>query len=136
MTPPSRPTPSSLRLVLVTETFPPEVNGVARTLGRWVEAFRSRGHVVEVIRPRQPGRGPAPGRGYGLSLPFYPEVRVGMAGPARVRRLLRRLRPDLIHVATEGLLGLSALLAGRRLGVPVASSFHTNFDQYLAHYVL
>jgi hypothetical protein len=41
-----------LRLLLVTETFPPEVNGVARTLGRWVAAFRERGHAVSVVRPR------------------------------------------------------------------------------------
>ena len=52
----------SLRLTLVTETFAPEVNGVARTLHRWVEAFRSRGHHVQIIRPRQPPEGRAPPR--------------------------------------------------------------------------
>jgi glycosyltransferase involved in cell wall biosynthesis len=124
----------SLRLVLVTETFPPEVNGVARTLGRWVEAFGQRGHHVAVIRPRQPGERPAGDRVYGLALPFYQQVRVGIAGPRRVGKLLRRLAPDLVHIATEGPLGLSALLAARWLGVPVASSFHTNFDHYAAHY--
>jgi glycosyltransferase involved in cell wall biosynthesis len=124
-----------LRLALVTETFPPEVNGVARTLGRWVEAFRSRGHTVEVIRPRQPHEGPRPGeRVHGMALPFYPQVRIGVAGPRRLRRLLRRLGPDLVHIATEGPLGWSALLAARTLGIPVASSFHTNFDHYAAHY--
>jgi glycosyltransferase involved in cell wall biosynthesis len=123
-----------VRLVLVTETFPPEVNGVARTLGRWVETFRARGHAVGVVRPRQPGETPAEGRMHGLPLPFYQQVRVGVAGPAKMRQLLRRLAPDLIHVATEGPLGLSALMAATWLGVPVASSFHTNFDHYAAHY--
>jgi glycosyltransferase involved in cell wall biosynthesis len=123
-----------LRLVLVTETFPPEVNGVARTLGRWVEAFRSRGHAVEVVRPRQPGEVPTPGLVYGMPLPFYRQVRLGVAGPFRLRRLLRRRAPDLVHVATEGPLGWSALVASRSLGVPVASSFHTNFDHYAGHY--
>src|SRR5262245_26917069 len=126
--------PRTLRLALVTETFPPEVNGVARTLERWVEAFRSRGHHVGVIRPRQPAERRGPGLVYGLALPFYQQVRLGIASPPRVRRLLGRLAPDLVHIATEGPLGFSALWAARRLGVPVASSFHTNFDHYAGHY--
>jgi glycosyltransferase involved in cell wall biosynthesis len=125
---------ATLRLLLVTETFPPEVNGVARTLGRWVEAFRARGHRVEVIRPRQPGEPPGRGLVYGMPLPFYPEVRVGVAGPAKVGELLRRAEPDLVHIATEGPLGLAALAAAWRRGVTVASSFHTNFDHYASHY--
>src|SRR5262245_42654932 len=124
----------SLRLVLVTETFPPEVNGVARTLGRWVRAFRERGHRVEVVRPRRHGEPADPLRVHGMALPFYQQVRVGVTGPARMRRLLGRLAPDLVHIATEGPLGFSALLAANWLGIPVASSFHTNFDHYAAHY--
>jgi glycosyltransferase involved in cell wall biosynthesis len=131
MAPPAR---RSLRLLLVTETFPPEVNGVARTLGRWVEAFRARGHQVAVLRPRQRGEAPGPRLVYGLSLPFYPQVRVGVAGPVQAGRLLSQERPDLVHIATEGPLGWSALVAARALGVPVASSFHTNFDHYAGHY--
>jgi glycosyltransferase involved in cell wall biosynthesis len=124
-----------MRLVLVTETFPPEVNGVARTLGRWVEAFRTRGHDVRVIRPRQPGERAGPGLVYGMPLPFYRQVRLGIAGPVRLAHLLGDPRlPDLVHIATEGPLGFSALLAARGLGVPVASSFHTNFDHYASHY--
>src|SRR5262245_34026335 len=125
-----------MNLVLVTETFPPEVNGVARTLGRWVSAFRERGHTVGVIHPRRPHEPPGPDRVYGMSLPFYQQVRLGVISPRRMRRLLRRHGPDLIHIATEGPLGFSALVAGRTLGVPVASSFHTNFDAYAGHYGL
>jgi glycosyltransferase involved in cell wall biosynthesis len=124
----------SLRLVLVTETFPPEVNGVARTLGRWVEAFRARGHSVRVIRPRQPGESPASDRVHGFPLPFYQQVRVGVAGPLRLGHLLSKPRPDLVHIATEGPLGWSALLAANWLGLRVASSFHTNYHHYAAHY--
>lgn len=123
-----------MRLMLVTETFPPEVNGVARTLGRWVESFRGRGHDVCVVRPRRRGEPPAEERVHGLSLPFYRQVRLGVAGPLKMRRLLRRHRPDLVHVATEGPLGFSALIAAGWLGVPVASSFHTNFDYYASAY--
>jgi glycosyltransferase involved in cell wall biosynthesis len=123
-----------LRLLLVTETFPPEVNGVARTLGRWVEAFRARGHAVAVIRPRQPGEKRAPLLVYGMPLPFYREVRIGVASPPRLCRLLAQYRPDLVHIATEGPLGFSALLAAGWFKLPIASSFHTNFDHYAGHY--
>jgi glycosyltransferase involved in cell wall biosynthesis len=133
--PPARPW-RPLRLLLVTETFPPEVNGVARTLGRWVEAFRARGHTVAVVRPRQRGQPPVPGQVYGLPLPFYPGLRFGVASPLRLRRLFAAYAPDVVHVATEGPLGWASLLAAARLGAPVASSFHTNFDHYLRHYRL
>src|SRR5258708_4167059 len=86
------------RPVLGAETFPPEVNGVARTLARWVEAFRSRGHAVRVVRPRQPGETPAEDRIHGMALPFYQQVRFGVAGPLKMGQLLQRLAPDLIHV--------------------------------------
>ncbi|MGL4555833.1 MAG: glycosyltransferase family 4 protein [Gemmataceae bacterium] len=120
--------------MLVTETFPPEVNGVARTLGRWVETFRARGHAVTVVRPRQPGEPKELERVYGMALPFYRQVRLGVAGPLRLVRILRKHAPDVVHIATEGPLGLSALLSCLYLGVPVASSFHTNFDHYASHY--
>ena len=126
----------SLRLTLVTETFPPEVNGVARTLHRWVETFRRRGHHVQVIRPRQAAEGPLPERVLGLPLPCYPQVRFGVASPLRLRTILERSSPDLVHIATEGPLGWVALLAAGNLGLPVASSFHTNYDHYLNHYGL
>ncbi len=123
-----------MRLTLVTETFPPEVNGVARTLGRWVDAFRRRGHGIQVIRPRQPHERGSQERVSALPLPFYREVRLGLAAPGRLRRLLAESRPDLVHIATEGPLGLAALWAARRLRVPVVSSFHTHYDEYLRHY--
>src|SRR5262245_10781127 len=123
-----------LRLLLVTETFPPEVNGVARTLGRWVETFRDRGHTVRLIRPRQPSEPPLPEHVHGIALPFYSRVRLGVASPLRLRGLLDRYRPDLVHIATEGPLGAAALIAAAMLGLPIASSFHTNFDHYLNHY--
>ncbi len=126
----------SLRLTLVTETFPPEVNGVARTLQRWAEAFRARGHHVQIIRPRQPSEGRLPERVLGLPVPLYPQMRFGVASPVRLRKILEGSGPDLVHVATEGPLGLAALMAAGFLGLPVASSFHTNYDHYLNHYCL
>jgi glycosyltransferase involved in cell wall biosynthesis len=125
-----------MRLTLVTETFPPEINGVALTLGRWLDAFRARGHLVRVIRPRQPADAAAAEFVHGLPLPFYPGVRLGIVSPVRLRTILQRSAPDLIHVATEGPLGAAALMASAGMNVPLVSSFHTNFDHYLTHYGL
>jgi glycosyltransferase involved in cell wall biosynthesis len=126
----------TLRLALVTETFPPEVNGVARTLGRWVEAFRERGHEVLVLRPKQADERSRPELVQALPLPFYSKLRFGVTSPWRMRGLLQRYQPDLIHIATEGPLGWAVLFASQMLRLPVVSSFHTNFDQYLSHYGL
>lgn len=125
-----------MRLTLVTETFPPEVNGVAMTLGRWLAAFEARGYEVLVIRPRQPGETAAPNRVRGWSLPFYQEVRIGYVSAGQIQKILLDTATDLVHIATEGPLGWSALRAARNLGLPVASSFHTNFDYYAGHYHL
>jgi glycosyltransferase involved in cell wall biosynthesis len=123
-----------MRLTLVTETFPPEVNGVARTLGRWVETFQRRGHTIQVLRPRQPGESYRPDRFRSFRLPFYQEVRIGLATSTQVSELLWGFRTDLVHVATEGILGVAATRAALRLGLPLVTSYHTNYDHYLGHY--
>lgn len=130
-----------LRITLVSETFPPEINGVANTLGRLSEGLRLRGHQVQVVRPRQVGE-PA-----GLAddslllcrgwpLPGYPGLQWGEVSMHRLWRRWRRQRPDVLYIATEGPLGLSALRAARRLGIAVVSGFHTNFPQYSGQYGL
>ena len=129
----------ALDIAFVTETFPPEINGVAMTVGRLVDGLRGRGHRVRVIRPRQ-GKAdlgsehemPVPG----LPLPGYPGLRFGLPAGRRLARLWRENRPDLVHVVTEGPLGWSAVKVARQLGIPVTSSFHTNFDRYSVHYGL
>jgi glycosyltransferase involved in cell wall biosynthesis len=127
-----------LRVLIVTETWPPEVNGVALTVSGYREGLRSRGVEVHVLRPRQEHEGETPPAGdhlvAGLRLPRYPELRFGVAGSRRVRSLLEEIRPHALYIATEGPLGLVALQAARRLGVPVASGFHTNFDQFIRYY--
>jgi glycosyltransferase involved in cell wall biosynthesis len=125
-----------MRLTLVTETFPPEVNGVAKTLGRWVETFQARGHAVDVVRPSRPRERIAEDGAMGLSVPFYPQVRLGLALPWQLEQRYRRFQTELVHIATEGPLGLAALWAGGRRRLPIASSFHTNFDHYMTHYGL
>ncbi|MFK0311672.1 glycosyltransferase family 4 protein [Pseudomonas sp. NPDC090233] len=131
----------ALRITLVSETFPPEINGVANTLGRLCDGLRQRGHQVEIVRPRQAGDVPAADdpnvllcRGWGL--PGYPGLQWGEISMHKLLRRWRRQRPDVLYIATEGPLGLSALRAARRLGVSVVSGFHTNFPQYSGQYGL
>ena len=130
-----------LRIAMVTETYPPEVNGVARTVMEMVEGLRRRGHFIQLMRPRQrPGE-----QGFidgnlvewlcrGVAIPHYPQLKMGWATRAALVRAWSAARPDLVHIATEGPLGWSALAAARRLGIPVASDFHTNFQTYSRHY--
>jgi len=126
-----------LEIAFVTETFPPEVNGVAMTVGRLVHGMRERGHRVSVIRPRQ-GKADSGNEHElalpGLPLPGYPGLRFGLPAGRSLVRQWRLRRPDLVHVVTEGPLGWSAVNAARKLGIPVTSGFHTNFDRYSVHY--
>ncbi len=130
-----------MRLSLITETFPPEVNGVAMTLNRLVCGMVERGHEVSVVRPRQ-GSQDVPNGGVpyadvvvpGVPLPRYEGLRMGLPVYGRLTKMWRRERPDIVHIATEGPLGWAALAAAERLGLPIASSFHTNFHQYGKHY--
>ena len=131
----------ALRVAVVTETYPPEVNGVARTVGLMVGALLARGHEVQLVRPRQgaePDPSPDPALRErlvaGFAIPFYRHLQIGLASPSLLHREWSRWRPDLVHVVTEGPLGWAAVSAARRLAVPVCSDFHTNFHSYSRHY--
>ena len=130
-----------LRIALVTETWPPEVNGVAMTLKRMVDGLIRRGHGVQLIRPRQTRADTAMHSGpleevlsRGLKLPRYDGLKLGLPARSRLIREWSRQRPDLVHVATEGPLGWTAVTAANKLRIPVTSDFHTNFDHYSSHY--
>ena len=127
-----------MRVAIVTETYPPEVNGVALTVQNLERGLRSLGHEVGVIRPRQPGVAESDDDTSllvaGAGLPRYPGLRFGFPAGRRLLARWRAQRPDAIYVATEGPLGWSALNAARRLGIPVATGFHTRFDEYMSRY--
>lgn len=127
-----------MRYTLVTETYPPEVNGVALTVHGLEQGLRERGHQVELVRPRQPADGAAASEAAllvrGAALPRYPGLRFGLPATRALTRHWQTERPDAIYVATEGPLGWSALRAARRLGIPAATGFHTRFDDYVRSY--
>jgi glycosyltransferase involved in cell wall biosynthesis len=131
----------SLRIALVTETYPPEVNGVAVTLARVVEGLQDRNHDVQLVRPRQQSDAARQDdvRMHevlmrGLPIPRYPHLRMGVPSKWALVKLWAVQRPDIVHVATEGPLGWSALQAARYLHLPVSSDFRTNFHAYSRHY--
>ncbi|SDM55024.1 Glycosyltransferase involved in cell wall bisynthesis [Geoalkalibacter ferrihydriticus] len=131
-----------LKIALVTETYLPQINGVSKTLDRLVTHLQSQGDSVHLLIPRYRDNPPQAKPGLevtafgALSLPNYPEILLPFTRPGRVRRILRDIAPDVIHIATEGPLGWAALLAARKLGVPMISSYHTNFSQYMVSYRL
>lgn len=126
-----------MRYGIVTETYPPEVNGVALTVQGLEQGLRARGHAVDLVRPRQPTDGQAPMHTLlvrGAALPRYPGLKFGLPATRTLRKRWQAARPDAIYVATEGPLGWSALRAARQLGIPVATGFHTRFDAYVRDY--
>jgi glycosyltransferase involved in cell wall biosynthesis len=131
-----------LRVALVTETFAPEVNGVAMTLGKLVTGMQAKGHRVQVIRPNQVDEAAKTTWDRdellvrGLPIPGYGDMRFGFPSGHRLRKAWQACRPDVVHVATEGPLGWSAVATARAMGLPLTSSFHTNFDSYSQHYRL
>jgi glycosyltransferase involved in cell wall biosynthesis len=129
----------SLHVAVVTETWPPEVNGVALTVQNLLQGLRDSGHRVSLVRPR-PGTPETPMDGEmqvrSLPLPRYPGLRLGITGPAPLLERWQGDRPDALYVATEGPLGWAALSAAARLRLPAASGFHTRFDEYVTRYGL
>ena len=130
-----------MRVAMVTETYPPEINGVAMTMGRIVCGLQSRGHTVQLIRPRQnaddrPAEQPLFEEVLqrGVPIPRYDALKLGLPAKQALLRLWAKLRPDIVHVVTEGPLGWSALAAAAKLKLPVSTDFHTNFHSYSAHY--
>lgn len=124
-----------MKIEIVTDTFAPDVNGVAMTLGRLTEGLRRRGHSVNVIHTAgNPDGGES--RGRAIPLPGYKEVRVGLPMAGELRSRWGKKKPDAVYVATESPLGKSALETARALGIAVACGFHTNFHEYISRYKL
>jgi glycosyltransferase involved in cell wall biosynthesis len=131
-----------VHVAYVTETWPPEVNGVALTAQRTVDWLRARDHRVTLIRPRQQHEREGDEHTWlvpGLPLPMYRPLRFGLPVAGELRRRWNAdaaARPDVVHVATEGPLGASAIRAAREAGIPTTSDFRTNFHIYSRHYKL
>jgi len=128
-------------ICFVTETYPPEINGVASTLARLTRGLAARGHIVSMIRPYQRdvdsiATDPSVTLVRGLPLPGYNRLQFGLPAGGVLKRLWTEQRPDVVYVATEGPLGWSAVRTARRLNIAALSGFHTNYHSYSRHYRL
>ena len=135
------PDKPSLRMAVVTETYPPDINGVAHTISIVVTGLRERGHEITLIRPRrheEPVHSAMPDELLvrGAPIPMYKQLRMGLPALGSLRKLWTTNRPDLVHIATQGPLGWSAARAAHKLGIPVSSDFRTNFHAYSQLYGL
>ena len=129
---------AGLRLALFTDSYVPQLNGVALLLGRLVDAVRARGGRVRVYTTSDPGGAEAYDVRRWPSLAFwaYPEHRLALPTQPRVRRELRAWQPTLVHAASPFGMGLAARAAARALGVPFVTSYHTNWSAYSSFYRL
>ncbi|RTE07025.1 glycosyltransferase family 4 protein [Paenibacillus whitsoniae] len=127
-----------MRVALFTDTFLPDVNGVAKTLGRWTQFLEAKGVQIKVFAPaslhakdHDPFRVE---RFYSIPLLLYPECRLAIPNPLQLRKTLHAFQPTLVHCATPFNLGLFGLHHARKYKTPLVASYHTHFDQYLSHY--
>jgi glycosyltransferase involved in cell wall biosynthesis len=135
------PDKPSLRVAVVTETYPPDINGVAHTISIVVTGLRERGHEITLIRPRRQEEDSQHSKPdellvRGAPIPMYKQLRMGLPALGSLRKLWIARRPDLVHIATQGPLGWSAARAAHKLGIPVSSDFRTNFHAYSQLYGL
>jgi glycosyltransferase involved in cell wall biosynthesis len=111
-----------LRIVIVSDAAPPQVNGVVRTLQQLTQNLTAMGHEVTFITPDMFRTVP---------LPTYKEIRLALFPGAKIARIIREANPNAIHIATEGPLGLAARSFCLRKKIPFSTSFHTRFAEYL-----
>lgn len=131
-----------MRFAVISETYPPEINGVSLTIRSIVTSLSDLGHDVLLVRPKQSDHTPESHRGItevtttGFPLPWYKGLRFGVTTPGRMRRVMTAFRAEAVYVATEGPLGWAAVRAATRLGLPVLCGFHTHFEEYAGSYGL
>jgi glycosyltransferase involved in cell wall biosynthesis len=112
-----------MRILIATDAWHPQVNGVVRTLTMMAEAARDLGVEVSFLTPQSFRT---------MALPSYPELRIALPNPWRIAQMIEEARPDNIHIATEGPIGLLVRHYCRRRGLPFTTSFHTRFPDYVS----
>ncbi len=127
-----------MRLLVITDTYPPDINGVSRTLFTLANGLTARGHEVEIVTTQQASEPETLKRHVVRACPLigYPGLRFGLSTPGRMRALFETFKPDALYVATETPLGIASIWAARKMRLPVVSGFHTNFHTYLENYHL
>ncbi|HKS05708.1 MAG TPA: glycosyltransferase family 1 protein [Gemmatimonadaceae bacterium] len=143
-------TGSHLRILFCTDTYPPQVNGVSVVTAISVRGLSERGWTCAVVAPKYP---PASSTAFArddsgahrvagesittipsVPLPVYPDVRLSWPSVSRIRRAIAACQPDVVHCVTEFVIGRIGMREARRRGIPVTTSYHTDFARYTASY--
>lgn len=111
-----------MRILIVTDAWEPQVNGVVRTLKSTRRELERLGHKVEMLTPLEFRT---------LPCPTYPDIRLSLFPGAKVQRRIREFAPQAIHIATEGPLGMAARRYALRQHVPYTTAYHTRFPEYV-----
>lgn len=133
-----------LHIALVTETWPPEINGVANSVFQLAKGLVAQGHTITLIRPkrdelsRQHNVVDSPEHEEilvtGYKIPHYPDMRFASFNYRKLKHEFSRIQPDIVHIVTEGPLGMGALKAARKNGIAVSSGYHTQFHDFSDHF--
>ena len=111
-----------MRILIVSDAWTPQVNGVVRTLRTVVQELQDMGKVVEVV---------GPDRFFTIPMPSYPEIQLAIFPGKRLEKIIDEFQPDALHIATEGPLGMAARAYAIRRKVAFTTAFHTRFAEYL-----
>jgi phosphatidylinositol alpha 1,6-mannosyltransferase len=134
--PPAAAAERPLRVLIVTESFLPQINGVTNSVRRVLEHLAGRGHEAELVAPT----GPATYAGFpvtiarGANLPFYKDFRIGLETRRRLRAVMVRFRPDVVHIASPATLGYQAARVADDLGIPTVAIYQTDMVGFAARY--
>ena len=113
-----------MRIMLVTDAWDPQVNGVVRTMKRVVAETEAMGHVWEIVHP---------GQGFlTMPLPTYPEIKLALFARSEIEERFREFEPDAVHIATEGTLGMAGRAMCLTIKHPFSTAYHTRFPEYVA----
>jgi glycosyltransferase involved in cell wall biosynthesis len=112
-----------MRIVVATDAWHPQVNGVVRTLTMMARSAKSLGVEVSFLTPQSFRT---------VAMPSYPDLRVALPNAAKIARLVADARPDSVHIATEGPIGLAVRRYCHKRGLPFTTSFHTRFPEYIS----
>ena len=113
-----------MRIMIVTDAWEPQVNGVVRTLSRTVDELRQMGHKVEMVTPSDGY--------YTLPLPTYSEIKLAIGARADIEHRFEVFEPEALHIATEGTLGITARSVCIENNFPFSTSYHTQYPEYIS----
>jgi phosphatidylinositol alpha 1,6-mannosyltransferase len=125
-----------LRVLVVAESFLPQVNGVTNSVRRVLEHLAAEGHHAELVAPTGPDTyaGFRVRRARGANLPFYPDFRLGLETRRRLRQRMLQFRPDVVHIASPATLGFQAARAAGELGIPTVAIYQTDLVGFAERY--